>query len=65
MCLIIESNCKYAYELRMACAVKQSANNPCSVSPVKCDLCENSIVWSYGFELHYLRTHEGLTRPIC
>ena len=49
----------------MTCAVKQNENNPCNVRPVKCEMCENSIVWSYGFELHYLRTHEGLTRPIC
>ena len=59
-----QSNCPYAYEFSMACAIKQSANNLCSNRPVKCELCENSIVWSYGLELHYAQKHQGLTCPL-
>ena len=31
---------------------------------VKCELCENSIVWSYGLELHYSQKHQGLACPL-
>ena len=48
----------------MACAVELSANNPCSNRPVKCELCENTVVWSYGLNMHYSTKHHGLICPI-
>ena len=48
----------------MASCLKLSENNPCSNRPVECELCENTVVWSYGLNLHYSIKHQGLTCPI-
>ena len=48
----------------IACCLKRRANNPCSNRPVKCDLCVDSVVWSYGLELHQSEKHEGIACPI-
>ena len=44
--------------------IRLSANNPCTNRPVRCDLCVDSFVWSYGLELHYSDKHQGITCPI-
>ena len=58
-----QSNCDYAYSFSMACAVKLSVNNPFSNRSVKCELCEKTVVWSYGSNLNYSNKHQGLICP--
>ena len=58
-----QSNCDYAYSFSMACAVKLSVNNPFSNRSVKCELCEKTVVWSYGLNLNYSNKHQGLICP--
>ena len=58
------SNCAYIKDFNIGSCIKLSANNPCSNRPVRCDLCVDSFVWSYGLELHYSDKHQGITCPI-
>jgi hypothetical protein len=53
-----QSNCTHDYDFSIASCLKLSDNNPCSNRPVKCELCENAVVWSYGLNLHYSLLHQ-------
>lgn len=48
----------------MASAAHGSANNPCTNRPINCNECENTVIWSYSLNLHYLQKHQGLICPI-
>ena len=56
-------DCKYFYTFSLDSCAKSNKYSPCTNRPVKCELCNDLVIWSYNMAYHYEVKHPNALKP--